>query len=218
MPTKKAALILLTSALLLPNLCTSRPQQINCKRNPIYCQIMKFRPKANPSWAFTLSNDLVKYGRQYHLDPWRSLAIAMQESSLAKTRRYSTVLVPTQECNVAHQCFIKLTTIKAVSDVGLFQLHASTVQHYGFDATKVSDNLDYMVKTHYQVLADKIKLCQKLGNVAWSCYHSKTTVLRKKYIQQVNRYYKKPLASTSPHSSPRKPQARRGLSGWFNFG
>ena len=49
------------------------------------------------------------------------------------------------------------------------------------------NDLEYMVSTHFMVLLDKIKQCQHLGNEAWSCYHSRTEVLRKRYIRKVNR-------------------------------
>ena len=193
----KLTISLLIACLLSPLCCLGQTKKISCKRNPIYCQIIKFRPSANKQWAFKLSNYLVRYGKQYKLDPWRSLAIAMQESSLRNINRYTTVLVPTNQCQNNHQCSKKLTVLRAVSDVGLFQLHASTIRNYTFDAEKIADDLRYMVKTHYIVLAKKTKLCKQLGHDAWSCYHSRTKVLRQGYIKKVNRYYKKPSSITS---------------------
>ena len=196
----KLTIGLLITCLLTPLCCLGQTKVINCKRNPLYCQIIKFRPNANKQWALQLSNYLVQYGKQYKLDPWRSLAIAMQESSLKNAKRYTTVLVPTKECQKNQPCLIKLTTLKAVSDVGLFQLHASTIRNYSLDAIKVADNLEYMVETHYMVLAEKIKLCNNLGKDAWSCYHSRTKLLRKSYMKKVNRYYKKPMPRMKKHN------------------
>lgn len=164
---------------------------VNCKKNPLYCHIIKLQPNMNKSLAMRLSNHLFRYAKQHQLDPWRSLAIAMQESSLRKTKRHSTVIVPVLKCNTQGRCQETLKTIRGISDLGLFQLHADTIKHYQFDADKLTKDIDYMVKTHFIVLIDKIKQCKRLGPQAWSCYHSKTPVLRKRYIQKVNRYYKK---------------------------
>ena len=138
-----------------------------------------------------LSNLLVKYGQQHQLDPWRSLAIAMQESSLIYTKRHQTVMIPIKKCHKGY-CHHSLKSVKAISDVGIFQLHVKTVTHYKFNALRLLDDLEYMVVSHYQVLVDKIKQCQHLGKNAWSCYHSRSPVLRKLYVNKVNRYYQKP--------------------------
>jgi len=184
--------LMLLAAFLVPHtVFCARTQKISCKKNPVYCHIIKLQPKANRQWAMKLSNHLVKYAKKHQLDPWRSLAIGMQESSLNKTKRYNTVIVPVITCNDKKICHTTFKVIKAISDVGLFQLHARTVQHYKFDTNRLTHDIEYMVKTHFIVLIDKIKQCRKLGPHAWSCYHSRTPVLRKRYIKRVNQFYKK---------------------------
>ena len=160
-----------------------------CTKHPLYCRIITLQPKADKKWAMRLSNYLVRYAKKYQLDPWRSLAIAMQESSLLSTKRYSTVMVPILNCSSRRDCNTVYKIINAISDIGIFQLHANTVKQYNFTPSRLEHDLEYMVKTHFIVLKDKIKQCKKYGVEAWSCYHSKTPVLRKRYIRHVNRYY-----------------------------
>ena len=177
--------VLLSTTLLGTSLSTS-PK--NCKKHPIFCHAVKLQPNLTPKKAMILSNLLVRYSKKHQLDPWRSLAIAMQESSLRYYKRYQKVIVPHPRCKNKEACK-RYRTIKALSDVGLFQLHASTVEQYRLDTAKLLVDLEYMVSTHFIVLLDKIKQCQHLGSEAWSCYHSKTPVLRKRYIKKVNRFY-----------------------------
>lgn len=159
-----------------------------CQQHPLYCHILKLQPKLEKKWAMRFSNLLVKYAKKSKLDPWRSLAIAMQESSLKFIKRRHTVIIPNTQCQ-RNQC-PAYKTVKAISDVGLFQLHAATVDQYQLNPSRLLNDLEYMVSTHFMVLLDKIKQCQHLGNEAWSCYHSRTEVLRKRYIRKVNRFYR----------------------------
>ena len=50
-----------------------------------------------------LSNLLIRHGRKSKHDPWLSLAIAKQESSLRKNQRTQRVLVAKQICT-DYQC------------------------------------------------------------------------------------------------------------------
>ena len=178
--------LFLTPVIGQANLLSTTPQ--NCKKNPLFCHILKLQPRVDKPWAMKFSNLLSKYGKKHKLDPWRSLAIAMQESSLHYTKRYHTVVVPEHNCQ-SRSTKPKYKIVRALSDFGYFQLHASTVKQYKLSPERLLNDLDYMVKTHFLVLKDKIKMCKRLGDDAWSCYHSRTPVLRKRYIQKVGQYY-----------------------------
>ena len=176
--------VAITTSLYARSITTPSPQ---CQRHPLYWHILKLQPKVEKKWAMQFSNLLVKYAKKNKLDPWRSLAIAMQESSLQFFKRQHTVIIPNKQCQ--HNRCSDYKIIKAISDVGLFQLHAATVNQYQLSPSRLLNDLEYMVSTHFMVLLDKIKQCQHLGNEAWSFYHSRTEVLRKRYSRKVNRFY-----------------------------
>lgn len=153
-----------------------------------------------------LSNKLAKYGKQYKQDPYRSLAIAMQESSLKMINRKDQVIVFKKHCKAAGTCTKSYKVIDGVTDVGLFQFHVKTILAYKLDPIRLQTDLDYSVSTHFKVLSDKLKQCKSLKQYAWSCYHSKTPTLRKHYAKKVNHYYRKiqPTKHTKKQYTQRK--------------
>ena len=175
--------------------------QPNCKKHPLYCQILAYQPKMNKQKAMRLSNYLAYYGKQFELDPWLSLAIAMQESSLIKTKRKQTSLIPTRSCK-NERCYITHVPGKTLTDVGFFQLHATTVKEYKFDADRLLFDIRYMVVTHYKVLAKKMHQCRHLGDLSWSCYHSRDEILGKRYASRVTKLYQQ--AQYRPKKTPKK--------------
>ena len=78
--------------------------------------------------------------------------------------------------------------VRGRTDLGISQIHVSTAVAYGLDLERLSDDMEYNVKAHFKILADKIKGCKNLGAEAWSCYHSTTTYHRLKYLKDVSRY------------------------------
>lgn len=162
--------------------------KVSCKVNPLYCQICKFKPKVNKVWAMKLSNLLHKYGKKYHIDPWRSLAIAMQESSLKNQHRRRKVLVYYDFCK-KDQCVKKYKYVEGLTDVGLFQFHVNTIIYNKINPLRLASDLEYVVKQHFLLLSKKQKQCQFLGAESWACYHSKNKKYRDKYIKLVNRYF-----------------------------
>lgn len=165
-----------------------RSLKISCKRNPLFCQICKFNPHANKKWAMKLSNLLYQYGKEYHLDPWRSLAIAMQESSLKNQSRKRKVLIYYDFCEKS-ACVKKYKYVEGLSDVGLFQFHVNTLIYHKINPLRLASDLDYSVEQHFLLLSKKQKQCQSLGKNAWACYHSRTKKHRDKYVKLVNRYF-----------------------------
>ena len=78
-----------------------------CKRNSIYCAIVKLKPTIDKKFAMDLSNSIYKYSRRNNVDPYRVVAIAMQESSLSPVVRYETVNVRKTICAKDRVCVVR---------------------------------------------------------------------------------------------------------------
>lgn len=131
----------------------------------------------------TLSNYLYKYSKIYKTDPFISVAIAMQESSLINKNRVESAVV---DCKCS-----KREIKRVITDVGLFQFHVRTIEHEGLDFDRLQTDLEYAVKSHVILLKKKMRLCKRLGireEESFSCYHSATRKFRKRYVRDVSRY------------------------------
>ena len=118
---------------------------VNCKTHPLYCRIIQLNPQANKPWAMKLSNKLAKYSKQHKQDPYRSLAIAMQESALKMINRTDQIIVFKKQCTDAGPCTQSYKIIHGVTDVGLFQFHVKTILAYKLDPIRLQTDLDYSV-------------------------------------------------------------------------
>jgi len=163
-------------------------QPLECTAHPIYCKIVELKPQANKLWAMEFSEILTQQSKKHKTDPWRSLAIAMQESSLENIHRTERVIVFKEICR-SGMCYDDYDVVDGYSDLGLFQLSVDTVLNNNIDPIKLKDNISYAVDWHIKILKQKEKECASLGDEAWSCYHTKTPSLRKRYVKMVNRYY-----------------------------
>jgi hypothetical protein len=161
---------------------------------------MELNPNADEAWAFRLSNIIYVKAKQYKIDPMITVAIARQESGLRQINRVETGVDSeclALEANVCYryddECKKFLAQTKCpmrsvVTDIGVFQIHVDTATHYGFNAYRLANDMEYQVDSHMKVLKKKLKACRHLGDEAWSCYHSATPRLRKKYLKLVERY------------------------------
>jgi hypothetical protein len=156
--------------------------KINCQKNPIFCAMKELNPSINVKWGFQLSNYIHKYSKIYKIDPYISVAIAMQESGLRPINRYQSILIKDAED--------KFVKIKGISDIGVWQLHVDTVDNYKLCAERLLTDLKYATKSHFLILSRKIKNCRHLKDEAWSCYHSITERHRAVYKDLVMRFYK----------------------------
>lgn len=172
----------------------SKPEKQNneiCRKNPLYCTIIKLRPKINHTLAMRFSNLLYKYGKQFQMDPWRSLAIAMQESSLRNIHRRHEIIVFHNHCE-RYKCSDSYEYVSGYSDLSIFQIHIKTAIAYKMDPIKLDQDLEYAVYQHYAVLKQKERECSSLGELSWTCYHSKSPSRRMRYRMLVDKYYLKP--------------------------
>lgn len=169
---------------------------LSCDKNPIFCQILTLRPSIDKSWAYQFSNLLFKYAKQFNMDPMRSLAIAMQETSLKNQHRTRKVLVFYNKCQ-DKKCIKTYKEVEGASDLSIFQFHIKTIKHFDIDPLKLNNSLEYAVKSHFKLLKYKQQRCAYLKENAWACYHSKTPKYQKRYISMVNRWYPKPAKEKS---------------------
>lgn len=171
-------------------------ESANCEKHPIYCHIKRFRPDMKYKEAMKLSNLMHKYARKYkNKNPILSVAIAMQETRLRRINRRQTVIVFTCEGDLIkkkskYKCTGKETAeyIKGYSDISIFQFHAMTIKREGLDPVKLKNDLEYAVEQHFKLMKKKLRVCKHLRNEAWTCYHSRTNKLRKRYKEDVERY------------------------------
>lgn len=162
----------------------------NCELHPLYCKIMTLQPACDPQWAFKLSNALIKQGKQYEMDPWLSLAIAMEESSLRNRHRNTKTIVFKESCDETGHCKKTHEVIHGHSDIGVFQFHVNTILLNDIDPVRLMEDLPYAVDWHYKILKQKQRQCEKeYGVEAWGCYHSRTRALHARYVKQVSEHY-----------------------------
>lgn len=165
-------------------ICLNQAQaEIDCNLHKIYCKIVELKPTINREFAMELSDLLYKYSNKYNTDPFVSVAIAMQESSLVNRNRTSRAIIKKPDNTYDY--------IDVITDVGLFQFHVNTIENYDLDVNRIKKDLDYAVYHHVKLLKQKMNLCVKLGvaySVAWSCYHSATPKHRERYVRLVMRY------------------------------
>lgn len=167
----------------------------DCERHPIYCHIKRVKPSMNNKKAMRLSNLMYKYARKYKIkNAIRSVAIAMQETNLRNINRSQTVIIFETKCGddssmtLIWPCIETFKYVKGYSDISLFQFHALTIKHYKLDPVKLKNNLEYAVEKHFMIMKDKLKLCKYLEEDAWTCYHSTTPKLRKRYKEDVEQW------------------------------
>lgn len=180
--------IIITSSIFLCILLFSfgvDAKPIDCEKHPIYCKVKSLKPKMSHKRAMHLSNLMYKSARKYKVkDVLRSVAIAMQETTLRNINRQQTIIVFYFENKVE-----KFKYVRGSSDIGTFQFHANTIKRYNMDAVKLKNNIEYSVDQHFLLMSKKLKYCKHLGKDAWTCYHSRTPVFRKRYKEDVERYY-----------------------------
>lgn len=141
----------------------------DCHKHPIQCAIMTLQPALPGGEAHLLSNYIHKYSLKYNVNPYRVVAIAMQESSLINRHR--------------------VNKNNEITDVGIYQFHIGTIKAYNMDMEKLMTDLEYATDRMCWLLSQKKKYCEDLNDEAWTCYHSRTESLRRKYKKQVNNYY-----------------------------
>lgn len=171
-PTMRFVHLAITLLILISGACHiayANPSGTDCNKHPIQCALVLLQPAMSGEEARLLSNYIARYSKKYNVNPYRVVAIAMQESSLRNQNRYDTNGLAT--------------------DIGIYQFNTETIKMYGMDAIRLNSDLEYATERMCWLLSQKKKYCSYLGRDAWSCYHSSTDKYRLKYINLVDRYY-----------------------------
>jgi hypothetical protein len=200
---KTIYLVQFLNALILSLLFIGLSDAADCTVRPVYSHIVKLKPNIDREFADKLAVLIRKYSAEYELNPHISVAIAMQETGLENKHRK-------QKVYVLENGYYKI--VEGVTDVSLFQFHINTIQHYNLDPHKLSENLEYAVKNHFKIMADKVKMCSDLGKDAWVCYHSKTKVNREHYKKLVSRYLASGKCDVEDKKAKSTSDGRMGLA------
>ena len=211
--SKKFGLILI---IYLGTFSTEAYAKVNCNVHKIYCGIVKLRKNIDKSFAMELSNSMYKWSHYYKLDPIRSVAILMQESYLgyfknrvikgvikdiACNRSYKELITihnPSDEYrtdgNLEVSCITNYRVVEVFADLSIWQFEPNTAISHGMDLKRLQTDIDYATQQHFRLMKRKlnIRVCRnKYKNTAWACYHSTTPKHHYKYVEDVDRWYKK---------------------------
>lgn len=198
MKTKSHILLLLVGFLITTN-CFSEPV-IDCKIHKLYCAMVELQPAIDKDWAFKFSDILYTTSKRYRTNPYRTIAMMMQESSLLGRQRTETGYIFTEVCMKTEdstddddllQCEEVAEKVTIYTDVGWFQFHWDTIERMRLDPVRLKNDLIYATEWHIRLLRIKMDRCRHLGKEAWSCYHSATEKYRKAYIKKVEPYYRR---------------------------
>ncbi len=182
--------------LVLASFLITEAKAADCEKHPIFCHIKRVRPNMANKEAMDLSNLMYKYAHKYgNKNPILSVAIAMQETNIRRIERSQTVIVFTCRGELVkernkYKCIGEETSkyVEGYSDISLFQFHARTIRLEKLDPVKLKNDLEYSVEQHFKLMKKKLRICKHLGEEAWTCYHSRTNLLRKRYKEDVERY------------------------------
>lgn len=153
---------------------------ISCKTHPIYCQIKKNRSSISSVRAMKLSNVIYKTTRKHNVPANIYTAILMQES------RYT---LSAKGCHKGIvQEGLETKVVKICSDFGMSQIYYKTAQAFGFDLTRLTDDLEYSVEAGAIVLADFRKRYSHKEITWWTRYNASSKTKREIYKTLVMRF------------------------------
>lgn len=156
---------------------------VSCERHPIYCHIKSLKPKMKNKRVMKISNLFHKYSRVHKIsNPILSVAIAMQETNFRpeKSRK--------QDIIVFNKEMTDWKVIRGYTDICMFQFHVGTIVKEKMDPIKLKIDLEHCIEQHFKLLKKKLRICKHLKEEAWTCYHSRTLKLRKRYKEDVEKY------------------------------
>ena len=170
------------------NASAAKGEELNCKKSPLYCKILKFKPKIDKAFARKISSKIYTKAKEAGIDPNVALAVLQHESGLRHVNTYKTTTQSTESCTKT-MCSKVSTEVSNVFDVSIAQLNINTINHYNFDLKRLyKGDVDYALDCFMFVLSDKINICKKLNKTPYySCYHSINDGYRFLYIEFVNK-------------------------------
>lgn len=147
--------------LILLSLFTFNAMAGECDKHPIYCQIVKNKPKIDKKYAMRLSNVIYKMHKKYHIPTRIFTAILRQESGYsleAKGKQCGYTKLGLKEC--------------VYTDYGISQIHWKSAELWDFDVVKLTTDLEYSVEAGAKILADVMRRFEAKDNnwyVRYNC-------------------------------------------------
>jgi len=163
--------------LILPN-----AYSMDCKKNPIFCKIIENKPKLDRGYALELSNIIFKMHRKYDIPIDIFVAILRQESG------YSLDAIG-KRCGLNKDLEKKCV----YTDFGIAQIHYKTIELWGFNAQKLTEDLEYSVEAGAKILHDFKKRYahkEEFWYLRYNCGERGTTdrAICKEYKKMIERY------------------------------
>ena len=152
----------------------------NCRKNPIYCKIVKIKPSINKKYAMKLSNVIYKYSKKYRIKSYLIVAIFAQESMFN--------MRATNCCTGLDNNGNKKTVCV---DFGIGQINYINMQKLDIDETQLFEDMDYSVHTSVKILYDFKRRYAKREKHWWTRYNSGSRYWRNHYYHLVSRFIKK---------------------------
>jgi soluble lytic murein transglycosylase-like protein len=153
--------------------------KVNCKKHPVYCQIVKNKPGINKRYARRLSDKIYKYTKKYRINKRLFTAMLMQES------RYN---LKAKNCTVGLDETFKEN--KVCQDYGIGQISYITARYdsYKFDMERLTTDLDYSIKASLTVLKDIKDSYGRKEEFYWTRYNARSPKKRTEYQIAVERW------------------------------
>jgi len=166
----------------------------DCDKHPIYCQILKNRPKLNKKYAMRLSNIIYKMHRKYHIPSRIFTAILNQESGyslkakgchwgIEKTLKHTNedvyAYIKVEDLDTQRISFVPMRfpplpvnkETKVCTDFGISQIYYKTAKRWKFDLEKLTTDLSYSVEAGAKVLHGFMEKYEAKENDWWVRYN-----------------------------------------------
>lgn len=159
------------------------------KEIEIYNKIIKWNKGLDKFIALEIAYNLVYNSKLYGINVDVATAIIRQESNFRNIHTYKITSQTKKYCEGV-SCYKITTEETRVFDLGISQINLNTAIGAGLDVDRLfNKDLEYQIKSFFQILRAKIALCQELGiTPSFSCYHSINVPQRDLYVSLVNQY------------------------------
>lgn len=152
--------------------------ELDCKKHPSYCQIVKNRPNISKKYAMKVSNAIHQAARKFNVDKKLYTAILAQESMYSVGAKNCKKGLDAQNRPVS-VCF----------DYGISQINWRTAKRYELNLDSLTSDLKYSIEAGARILRDFKKRYGKKELNWWTRYNSSTEKHRLEYERKVKRWF-----------------------------
>jgi len=151
----------------------------NIKYINVHNSIVKLQPNIDKTFVKKITHDILKYSKQYNLDPHLLIAIINQESKFN---------MDAKNCSTGFNN--KNKKVKVCHDFGLIQLNHTNITNMDINIKKLMTNSSYAINIMAKILFDlKKSYSKKEPQTFWTRYNTNTSYKRYFYQKAVCRYY-----------------------------